>query len=307
MGDRDPFDVTQALHDLARKELVRPVRATSMAGEQEYTFWHVLVRDVCYAQIPRLGRAARHEAAAAWIEHAVGDRAADLADILAVHYLAALELHEAAGERERQSDLQVHAVRSLSVAGARALVLDVERAERQLTRALDLAPADAPERASLLEDWARAVQQQGRLREAGEARRRPSPCAASARNGRPSAVLTRLGIVRFRLADPSARELIGGGRPARGGARRSGADLRLCAPGRYHAITGHAEEAIKAADRATALSLELGLPEPAFALHFRGVARTNLGDAAGIEDLERALRLAIDQGLGRETGSSTAT
>ncbi len=71
----------------------------------------------------------------------------------------------------------------------------------------------------------------------------------------------------------------------------------------YRALTGRdAEEAIEAADRASALSVELGLPEPAFALHFRGVARTSLGDAEGIDDLERALRLAIDQGLGRETG-----
>ena len=304
MGDRDPSDVTQVLHELARKELVRPVRGSSMAGEQEYTFWHALVRDVCYAQIPRLARAARHEAAAAWIELVVGARVADLADVLAYHYLAALELHEAAGDLEQQADLQGHAMRSLGLAGARALVLDVERAEGQLTRALELAPADAPERASLLEDWARAVQQQGRLREAREAleealamRRVREEWSAVGR------ILTRLGIVRFRLADPSAGDLIKeavelleaepvGGELVSAYAHLAG----------YQAITGHAEEAIEAADRATALSVELGLPEPAFALHFRGVARTNLGDLAGIDDLELALRLAIDQGLGRETG-----
>ena len=45
----------------------------------------------------------------------MGDRAADLADILAFHYLAALELHEAAGDRE-QSGPQAHAVRALGLA-----------------------------------------------------------------------------------------------------------------------------------------------------------------------------------------------
>ena len=35
-----------------------------MEGEHEYGFWHVLVRDVCYGQIPRAARAARHLAAA---------------------------------------------------------------------------------------------------------------------------------------------------------------------------------------------------------------------------------------------------
>ena len=55
MGDREPREVELALHELARKELVRPARTSSMEGEAEYGFWHVLVRDVCYGQIPRAG------------------------------------------------------------------------------------------------------------------------------------------------------------------------------------------------------------------------------------------------------------
>ena len=116
-------------------------------------------------------------------------------------------------------------------------------------------------------------------------------------------ILTRLGIVRFRLADPRAGDLIKEAvdlleaEPV-----GSGAGLRLRAPGRVPGDHRAREEAIEAADRAIALTAELGLPEPAFALHFRGVARTDLGDAEGIDDLEQALRLAIDQGLGRETG-----
>ena len=35
-----------------RKELVRPLRSSSMEGEREYGFWHLLVRDVCYATDP---------------------------------------------------------------------------------------------------------------------------------------------------------------------------------------------------------------------------------------------------------------
>ena len=92
MGERDPREVEIALHELARKELVRPARTSSMAGEAEYGFWHLLVRDVCYGQIPRAGRAARHRVAAAWLERKAGDRAEDLADVLAYHYLSALEL-----------------------------------------------------------------------------------------------------------------------------------------------------------------------------------------------------------------------
>ena len=75
MGARDLRDVELALHELSRKELVRPARATSMEGEPEYGFWHVLVRDVCYGQIPRAARAERHHAAALWIEREGGRKA----------------------------------------------------------------------------------------------------------------------------------------------------------------------------------------------------------------------------------------
>ena len=168
MGGRDRHEVEQALHELARKELVRPSRTSSMEGESEYTFWHLLVRDVCYSQIPRAARAARHRAAAAWLERQAGERAEDLADVLAHHYLTALELVRAAGEAEEAQDLEKSAIRYLALAGERALPLDVDRAEQNLAEALALAPAGHPERASLLERWAQAAQQQGRLKEARE-------------------------------------------------------------------------------------------------------------------------------------------
>src|SRR5439155_17414130 len=68
-----------------------------------------------------------------------------------------------------------------------------------------------------------------------------------------------------------------------------------------HALTGHDREAIVAAERALALAAELSLPEPAFALHWRGIARLDLGEADGLDDVRRALHLALEQGLGRET------
>ena len=64
MAGRELREVELALHELSRKELVRPARSSSIEGEAEYGFWHLLVRDVCYAQIPRASRVARHRAAA---------------------------------------------------------------------------------------------------------------------------------------------------------------------------------------------------------------------------------------------------
>src|SRR5207249_1844044 len=136
-----------ALHELARKELVHALRTSSMEGEREYSFWHLLVRDVAYAQIPRAERARRHRAAAAWIERRAGDRIEDLAEVLAYHYAQALELAEATGDGAQAAELTRPARRFLALAGERALGLDTAQAEARLARALQLTPTDDPDRA----------------------------------------------------------------------------------------------------------------------------------------------------------------
>src|SRR5262249_52279761 len=84
------------LHALSRKEFVRRERRSSVAGESEYAFHHLLVRDVAYGQIPRAARAQKHRLAAEWVD-ALG-RQEDHAEMLAYHYVSALELARAAGE-----------------------------------------------------------------------------------------------------------------------------------------------------------------------------------------------------------------
>ena len=85
----------EALHRLERKEFVRRERRPSVAGESEYAFRHLLVRDVAYSQIPRARRAEKHRLAGEWIERL--GRPEDHAEMLAHHYSSALELARAAG------------------------------------------------------------------------------------------------------------------------------------------------------------------------------------------------------------------
>ena len=96
-ADRQPGRVSlgDALRGLERKEFVRRERRSSVEGELQYAFRHVLVRDVAYAQIPRATRAERHEQVAEWIERHV--RSEDAAELLAHHYSNALEYGLAAG------------------------------------------------------------------------------------------------------------------------------------------------------------------------------------------------------------------
>jgi class 3 adenylate cyclase len=301
MGDRELSEIEQALHELSRKELVRRSATSSMQDEVEYGFWHLLVRDVCYAQIPRAARAARHRAAATWLEQQAGERADDLADVLAYHYLQALELVRAAGQGAAAEELEESAIRYLALAGERALALDIERAEQSLAEALALAPAGHPERARLLERWAQAAQQQGRLQEAKEAleealglyREQREDVAA----GR---VLTALCIALGTLGDPRQEEAITEAL-ALLGAQPPGPELvaSYAELARFHALGAAYPEAIAAAERALALAAELGLPESARALGYRGEARSYLGERQGLEDMRRALALALAQVQGR--------
>jgi class 3 adenylate cyclase/tetratricopeptide (TPR) repeat protein len=301
MGGRDIGEVEAALHELSRRELIRPARASSMGGQAEYAFSHALVRDVCYAQIPRAQRAERHVRAASWIEHVAGERVEDHAEILAAHSTTALDLARASRSRDT-AELEEKAVAFLRMAGDRALGIDVEVAERHYAKALEL-PADGhPKRPDLLARHAEALRQRGRFPEAARAneaaiegfRARDDVRAMALAMGRYSIVLSRLG-------DPRHLNLAADGvallEPL-GPSPELAAALTDQAGGRY--VSGEYPSAIAIADRAIVLAKELGLPEPARALGFRGAARASVGDAGGLEDMRRALDTAITQGLGRE-------
>ncbi len=303
MGQRDLRDVEQALHELARKELVRPSRSSSMDGEREYAFWHVLVRDVCYAQIPRPGRVARHRAAAAWIEAQARERVEDLADVLVHHYMQALEVARAAGQEHDVSEIMPAARRYLILAGERALPIDVDSAEASFARALELTPVGHSERPRLLEQWAQAARQQARLADARDALVESAGLYAeqglAVASGR---ALTSLGGVLADMGDPQEEQA------ANAAALRL---LEAAPPGpELVAIYGQLAishlrsvalvEAISAARKAIHLAAELHLPEPADALSYLGAARASLGDRSGIDEMQRALPLAIERGKARD-------
>ena len=169
MGERDLSDVTDMLRELSRTELIRPARHSTIEGEAEYAFWHVLARDVAYGQLPRASRASRHVAAARWIESKAAERVEDLADVLAYHYATALELARAAGQAELAAELEPLALRFLFLAGERALGLDTAAALSNLERALELAPPGHPERAHALLRFGEVAGQANRSTEAAAA------------------------------------------------------------------------------------------------------------------------------------------
>jgi class 3 adenylate cyclase/tetratricopeptide (TPR) repeat protein len=302
MGERDLAEVTSVLREFSRKQLVRPARRSSIEGEDEHAFWHILTRDVAYAQLPRTSRASRHVAAAAWIESKAPERVEDLADVLAYHYSTALELARASGQSQQASDLEAPALRFLTLAGDRALGLDTGVALGNFERALALIPPGHPERPEALARYGEAAFQAARPVEAAKALNE-AIASFRERGDLPAAThaMATLGEVLFNRGDPRWSEL-----PA-----EAVALLELLPPSRelvdaltelarVETLQGRPEAGVRFVERALALAEELGLDRSARALGYRGLARNELGLSGGLEDMREAIALATQAGQGRE-------
>ena len=306
MSGLDEHAVEQGLRMVARKELLRPVRNSSVKGEAEYSFRHLLIRDVAYQQIPRAARARKHQTAAAWIERLAGDRVTDHADILAHHYGQALQLAKAAGLDDDTHELEVRVRRFLIMAGDRALEFDAPKAEAFYRQALTLSPPRHPERAGLLGKTAEAALVGGRLSEAqrdfeeaivefraqGESLGAGEAMVRLARTywfrgetDRKRALLAQ--AIELLEREPPGRELA----------------LAYTHGAADHMVANRSPECAAWSEKALALAQELGLDAEAIrARQLRGLARCQLSDlVGGLADLREALRLSLDLGLGNET------
>ena len=296
-------DVVMAvMRDLSRKALVRPVRGSSMIAQQEYTFWHVLTRDVAYAQIPRASRAARHVAAATWIEAQAGDRVEDLSDVLAHHYTVALDLAVATSDFELADRMRPPTLRFLLAAGERALGLDAGAALVHLDRALALALGDDGMRARVLVAYGLASQYTGDLPRAQVAFEEAVALFRAAGDVEAAVdtlaelfpVLRHRGDSRWWSVPDEMLALVA-----------------MLPPGQVHVriysqvafvegLLGHYDTSIEYATKALRLAEELGLPTPPRALAFRGLFRSVMGDLGAIDDLRQAIALATAAGRGRD-------
>jgi DNA-binding SARP family transcriptional activator/class 3 adenylate cyclase/tetratricopeptide (TPR) repeat protein len=285
--------VHRRLGELQSKELIRPLPRSAIADESQYVFWHVLVRDVAYAQIPRGERADKHRRAAEWIESLAPDRA-DLAELLAHHYGSALQFARLA--RQETRELEARARLALRSAGDHALTLYAFPAAAEFfRRALELWPEDDPERGRLLFDLGRSLfwaerTGDGELRAAREALLETGDPGRAAQA---EVLLARLARDRgdrkaaFAAAS-SAVELLGDLPASR---ERAEALSNLAA---IHAVWGESDEALTVGAQALELADTFGLDEiKAESLTFRGHARILDGDRGGLADVEEAVEITL--------------
>ncbi|HSS81846.1 MAG TPA: AAA family ATPase [Gaiellaceae bacterium] len=287
--DRDEGEAR--LHALERKEFVRRERRSSVAGEGEYAFRHLLVRDVAYGQIPRGARAQRHERAAAWLE-ALG-RPEDHAEMLVHHYLEAIALRQAAGN-EASAELAGRARLAARDAGDRALALGAfPAAGRFFESALELWPADDEERPELLLAYARArvddvTLDDAVLAEATEGFLRAGKLEQAAEaEGLLGGVWLNRGDRDQSLEHlERARELVEdrGPSPAKAYVYQELARVLMMAE--------ELERSIELVSESLELAETLGMEASRSRnLNTRGVARILNGDTGGLRDLERAVEI----------------
>ena len=291
VGNLPDAQAEEPLLALERKEFVQRARHSSVAGQPEYAFRHVLLRDVAYEQIPRADRVEKHRRAAEWIE-SLG-RPEDHAEMLAHHYLSALEYAPAAGRRDPV--LAERARLALRAAGDRALALaSYAAAARFYGAALELWPDDDQDRAWLLVHAGQArfgadgtgidllEQAFEQLRDRGDADGAAEVAVDIARaywfRGERDAAY---------LYTDRALELAEG-RPG----SRAGAYARV-ARAAFHMIASEFPQAIQLAREAIPLvdALEIGR----FRARVRdvlGSARALSGDSGGLGDVEQGIEIA---------------
>jgi tetratricopeptide (TPR) repeat protein len=275
-----------------------------MQGEDEFTFWHILVRDVAYAQIPRAQRAERHRKAAAWIERAAGDRVGDHADILAHHYLQAIELGGGGGATDEE--LRAGAGRYLFLAGERASQLDANRAVDLFRRSLEFSTPADPWYGELQTGLGGTLLAMGRQDEAISAFEAARTYFAGLGNDtRAAFAMTMLSyVMRHKNQMDRVRELHAEARAILEAQHPSLELNRL-----YAVMAGDAmlrsqyRESGEYAQKAIDLADTLERPElKVRPLQARGWSRWDAGDVAGaLEDLSASVELGVARGYPGET------
>ena len=299
VGERDRSVTRRELNELVHREFIRPIRVSSIDGEDEFAFWHALVRDVAYQQIPRSPRADKHVAAARWVEQRAGERVADHAEILVHHYGEALGLARSAGDA--RPDIESGLTRNLVLAGDRAWQLDTLAAEAYYRRALELS-IDEPARAAVLSKLANVLVQRGEMdlavpripcgyrgtasRGSGRSRVRDQDLARAMWGQGDVDVARDLGYEAISILEQHpGPELV----DAYGSAAQ-----RAAIGGRFAEATGFVEKGL-------ALAAELGVANVMALLMARATVRGYSGDPRCVSDSREVRDLGFRLGLGRTT------
>ena len=149
--------LSEVLGSLEQRDLVRREAVSRIQGEQQFTFKHVLIRDVAYQRLPRAERRERHATVARFLEETTAESGA-APGALAHHW-------REAGDHERAAGYLVAAGDRAGMGWAK------ERAASLYREALELLPPDDPRRRDIMRKLAVAVQAAFHVADAQQLRR----------------------------------------------------------------------------------------------------------------------------------------
>jgi class 3 adenylate cyclase len=294
LADAEPATLEARLHTLERRELLRRERRSAVAGERQYAFRHVLVRDVAYAQLPRAARADKHQRVARWLEALSPDRAEDRAEQLAHHWQAALEYARAVGQET--AELVTRTLLALRDAGEHALAVNAyTAAARWYTAALKISQPSDPLYPTLLLQLGKAQFYGGQSGADVLVRARDAVLAAGDHEAaaEAEAMLGELSWLQGRQEEAfqhqrRAVSLLEGAGPS----RPKAAALVTLAALRW--LAGESGEAVQIGREGLAIAELVGHDDMRIlALEVIGGARLNLGDPDGLADIERAVAVGV--------------
>jgi class 3 adenylate cyclase len=127
------LDLRRTLATLQEKDLLATSPGGRLAGEREYAFKHVLIRDVAYGMLPKSVRCRKHVEVGEFIRERAGERAEAFIGLIAEHYVRAAALGSDAGlDPDALAELQAQALEAVEAAGdaAAALYSNAEAFER---------------------------------------------------------------------------------------------------------------------------------------------------------------------------------
>lgn len=308
-GDAGHTTIREALRALQRRELIFRRDSSAFATTHEYIFKHALLHEVTYEMVLKRQRRDYHAHAAAWLIEQSGERVEEYAGLIAEHYERAgyttrvVEWYERAAAQAHASYAPAAAIDYYQKAlaflptsdGEKSLTAQVHRQRVTLYEGL----ADALVQQALYAEALRAYQA---MREAAQA---VGDTLAQARSwNRTSLVHEDQGAIRIHLESAQEAERLLATIEPRNAAERLACRLELAVAlhrqgwARYR--LGQPEAALKLADKALTLSLEIGSPaqrETIYAQRLLGVLYMMLGR---YEEAHRYLEQALNafQALG---------
>ena len=124
LAEEEGRDLGEALAGLQSKDILAPGAESSLAGERELAFKHVLIRDVAYGMLPKAVRCRKHFEVGEFIEERLGDRSDEVVALLAEHYGRSASLGAEGGiEAPELKKITGRAVHFLEEAGDAAALL----------------------------------------------------------------------------------------------------------------------------------------------------------------------------------------